>query len=630
MKAQKLVLFLLMSTVVLACAKKEVAIYPPQPSIQKPAVEKEVITEESMVAKAKAALNEQDEESAYKLYEAYLQRFPQGLYVDEVLMQKGAISESTGDLRRALFDYRQLVAQHPRSPWVPDARLKILELLFAQGFYTQVVREADNLLNVTEEPTRRISIYRILGELYLQQSSYLSALRAFAEAFNLAHSEEKEAISLKLEYITERVSIEEIKSAIKDLPHGSTQSDLLYYLGGRLMREEQYSQALETFNQFVEAYPNHPQAPVALETVSDLKNMMVAEDTIGCLLPLSGPYATFGTRALEGVELALHQFTADSRRPPVRIIVKDTGGDVDQAEEAFSMLADAGVTSIIGPMVTAEGIAPKAQALGIPLVSLTQKETITKNGDYVFRNFITPANQTKALVTYCVKKLGIKRFAILYPSDKYGITFMHQFWDQVLAHGGEVAHIEAYDIEQTDFAVAIKKLTSNSSGSKSTKDLSTQNFEAIFIPDGVERTGLLAPQLTYHDIEKVYLLGTNLWFSKQLVDMARQFVQGCIFPVGFYPDAASWRVTGFVEEFSSVFGKKPGFIEAVAYDTAMMLFDVIAREKGVTRDHMRDQLLKMNNFPGVTGNTSFTPDGDVEKQMLLLTIKGNQFVELSP
>ena len=78
--------------------------------------------------------------------------------------------------------------------------------------------------------------------------------------------------------------------------------------------------------------------------------------------------------------------------------------------------------SIIGPMVTAEGIAPKAQELGIPIVTLTQKESIPQKGDYIFRNFITPVNQTRTLVAYGTRTLGIKRYAILYPSDKYGIN----------------------------------------------------------------------------------------------------------------------------------------------------------------------------------------------------------------
>ena len=79
-------------------------------------------------------------------------------------------------------------------------------------------------------------------------------------------------------------------------------------------------------------------------------------------------------------------------------------------------------------------------------------------GDYVFRNFITPGMQVKTLVSYAIKKLQLKRFAILYPDENYGKTFMNLFWDEVIALGGKVVGAEPYNINHTDFADPIKKL----------------------------------------------------------------------------------------------------------------------------------------------------------------------------
>lgn len=626
MKKYCIVYCLMVVCLICACVKKEVAVdvaghLPEIPS---------VITEESLLADARAALGAQEDHKAYALYETYLKQFPQGAYVDEVLMQKGVIAQTRDDLDLALFDFRQLVNQYPQSPWVPDAQQKILEILFAQREYERVIEQADGALMVANENFRRVNIFRLLGDTYMLQAAYRAAVRAYAGAYDLAEGEAKESIAQKLEYAADQVPSADLQATVDDLAHGAAQGDLLFLTGRRLMDEGNYSDALTVFNEFIDSYPEHPQNFIALKTVDDLRNMTVERDTIGCLFPLSGPYAQFGAQALEGVELAQHQFSAGSGMQPVRIIVKDTGGDPHQALNAFHELAEAGVTAIIGPMVTADKVAPNAQRLGIPLMTLTQKEEIPQTGDYIFRNFITPRTQTDALVTYAMDHLGVKRFAVLYPSEKYGVAFMHHFWDQVLAHGGVVTRIEAYGPDQTDFGGAIKKLLTHAKKSGSTKGRADVDFEAIFIPDGPEKAGLVIPQLTYHDIEGVYLLGTNLWYSPQLVDMARQFVQGSILPVGFFPDAASWRITGFVDEFEAVFGKKPGFLEAIAYDTAMILFGIINRSEAANRNLIRDELLQLTDYPGVTGNTTFQTDGDVKKKMMMLTIKGNQFLELKP
>jgi ABC-type branched-subunit amino acid transport system substrate-binding protein len=616
--------YLIVLSLLFACALNKVE---QEPAMRQPA-KPEVITEESILARANHALATQDDLQAYRLYEEYLVQFPKGAKVDEVLMQKGVIAETRGELERALIDFSYLCTEYPESPWAMDAHQKILEILFKQRKYDRVIQQADEALSVVKENAIRAKIYWILGETHMLRAAYVGAVKAYAEAYNLGQGDFKNDIALKLGAASDRLDTVYLRSTLDDLAEGPARGELLFILGNRLMVEEQYPDALRVFTEFVELYPDSLQNSMAHKNIADLGQMAVNRDTIGCLFPLSGPYSQFGSRALNGVELALHQFSAASLDPSVRIIVKDTGADPEKALSAFQELVDADVKAIIGPMVTAEAVAEKAQELGIPLIALTQKENIPQIGDYIFRNYITPQIQTEAIVYFAVHKLGINRFAILYPSDKYGITFMHQFWDRVLAHGGELTRMAAYDPEKTDFAEAIKKLIGSYEPPNGDEARPVIDFEAIFIPDAPEKAGLVIPQIAYHDIEGVYLFGTNLWYSQRLVEMAQQFLQGSILPVGFFPEASSWRVVGFVDEFMAVFGEKPGFIEAVAYDTAKILFEIITRSETSYRSLVRDELLQLLAYPGVSGITTFQSDGDVEKKLYLLSVKGDQFIEL--
>ena len=154
------------------------------------------------------------------------------------------------------------------------------------------------------------------------------------------------------------------------------------------------------------------------------------------------------------------------------------------------------------------------------------------------------------------------------------------------------------------------------------------DFDAIFIPDSPGKTGLIVPQLAYFDIKDVYLLGTNLWHSDALIKIADQYVQGAIIPDGYFGESDSPVVQKFTADFEETFQEKPDYIEAVVFDSAMMLFHAVSRPYIRYRTEIRDELLALDNFPGVTGLTRFDENGEVVKKLHLLRIKGKRFVEL--
>ena len=590
----------------------------------------EPATAESLLTAAHAALEKQDDRKAFRLFGDYLTRFPRDARVAEALMQRGMLAESFGDAAGAIDAYQRIISESPHSVWAGDSYMKMLTLLAAEQDFDRIIDTAPDALDAIKTVPERAQIYRLLGNAYLARAMNSDAAVAYAEAYNLSPDAERPEMEEALETAVAPLSLADLEGLTERLDSGPARGSLLFLLGNRLMVAEEYVDARRILSEFSDRFPDDPRAISARETIADIEEMTLTRKTIGCLFPLSGPYAQFGLQALNGVEYALNQFTAGAGNPSVRIIVKDTGADPEKAVAAFQALADADVSAIIGPMVTAAIVAEKAQELGIPMIAMTQKEGIPQTGDYVFRNFITPRIQTAALAGYAINTLGIHRFAVLYPAEKYGITFMHEFWDQVAAYGGKLTQIEAYTPDQTDFADAIKKLIKQYKKGKNKDTRAVVDFDAIFIPDGSERAGLLIPQLAYQDIRDIYLLGTNLWYSPALIDMARSFVQGSILPVGFFPESAMPAVAGFAVGFENDFGKKPGFIEAVAYDTAMILFQVTNRPGMTYRSDVRDALLAVSAYPGLTGTTTFLPDGDVDKKIQLLEIKGDQFLEVTP
>jgi hypothetical protein len=60
----------------------------------------------------------------------------------------------------------------------------------------------------------------------------------------------------------------------------------------------------------------------------------------------------------------------------------------------------------------------------------------------------------------------------------------------------------------------------------------------------------------------------------------------------------------------------------------MMLFEIVTRPDIRSRNAIKNELLNLRDFQGVTGLTSFDVNGEVKKQLSLLRIKGSKFLEL--
>jgi ABC-type branched-subunit amino acid transport system substrate-binding protein len=330
----------------------------------------------------------------------------------------------------------------------------------------------------------------------------------------------------------------------------------------------------------------------------------------------------------------------------LRLIVRDTQSDAKTIDFIVKELDDQGVALIIGPMATSESAAVEAQEREIPIITLTQKRGITEAGEYVFRNFLTPDLQIEALVSCAIERFGVKRFAILYPDENYGRTFMNMFREKAEYYGAGIVYIESYSPDQTDFSANIKRLARipenqinkisaphRRHAKKGNRQLRENrimlDFDAIFIPDESSKVVLIAPQLAYWDVNEVLLIGTNLWHSNNLIKFAQDYVQNAILTDAFYPKSTKKAVQIFIRSFEKLYGRSAGFIEGLAYDTAMIAFQTAADQKIQSRKDLKDKLLKTPYYEGVTGLTSFNSSGDVNKELYVLQVSGGRFIEVN-
>lgn len=604
-------------------------------------------------------------DEALTLYNEYVSQYAEGSLAAAALMKIGYIRAVNGEYDAARAAYRRVASDYPASSFVQDALVEVLATYYQQGRYRDVIQHAPDMLQQMDSELHIFKTYALIGDAYMALNAPIDALDYYVRAQESATELEQEAIRSKLKEAIAQLDTADI-AILVDHPDDSLPMEfLLYQLGLDYALAEQYDAALVALNAFIDRFPAGEDRILVDSLIDEIKkNVVFNHDTIGVLLPLSGSYESFGQRALRGIELALVQFSAQSGNPPINVIVKDTAADPAKTVQAMEELNQNQVAAILGPIVNSEIAAREAQKMGIPIITFTQKDNIPEIGDKVFRNFITPKMQVEAIASFTVENLGLYRYAILYPDETYGLTFMNLFWDELIELGGTVVGVEAYKPQSTDFTDPIKKLVglyyeipedlkpesvptgagddADASQSTDEKDPGAAedkaqddepqpivDFDAVFIPDSPGKAGLIVPQLAYFDVRDVYMLGTNLWHSGALIEIADQYVQGAIMPDGYFSESDSPIVQNFIRTFENTYQEKPDYIEAVVFDSALILFNAVSRPHIQYRNDIRDELLGMDEFPGVTGATRFDENGEAVKKLHLLRIKGRRFVELN-
>jgi len=632
-----------------------------------------------------------DMDQALAYYSRYLTRFPEGQQAEDALNRVAAIYIQQGEYDPAQAFYQRLVTQFPQSELADEARLAIIDLLILSNRPGDAIDQAQQMLGRDLDMQTRRQLWQRLADQYQSDGSLVNATVYAYMLYRSGPENEKEQWAIQLIEAIEGLNADDIDALWDRLDDDLVRAHLMYRYAVVQVIMENYDDALEALTALQEVYPEHIHAAEAAQLIDTLgRRLSFLPQTIGCLLPLSGPYKLYGQRALNGIELALSLMQSGEQQLPVKLVIKDSASEDGRAVAAVRALAEEQVGAIIGPIITAPAAAREAQKLHIPMVTFTQKPEITAIGDYIFRHFITPQGQVKALVDYFVNGVGLRDFAILYPQETYGQTFMTLFWDEVIRQGGRLVGVEAYEPQQTDFAATIQKLVGtyyplpvtlqarsviqveeDPYFRKQSGDLSRLedvlpdpvtrltglffqdpdqarvkgpaigraqqqeedsesiiDFDVLFIPDAPKTAGLILPQLAFHDIRDIYLVGTNLWHSQQLITMARDYAQNAVMADGFFVESQSQTVNRFIETYRKIYDSDPGIIEAFAFDTAWLMFKLMAQSDVQFRHTLRDTLRQVLEVDGVTGPTVFSENGEAIKHLTLLRVKGGRFIEV--
>lgn len=608
------------------------------------------------------AMEAGDNKKALARFKKVIATAPESDLADDANMMSAQIFEKQQLWKDALQSYLSVARGEMETPYETEALLRAarIHVRFSQ------FREALDLTRAIARssnatPAQKYEASELQGEILLSENRVLDALELYVELYNQAtDASRKEKYRLAAQDLLDtRLNEEQLTEVADRSSYGFLRPTAKYRIGLSLAEQKQLARARSSFQDVVALAPGTELAERATTLITQIDaRSRVNPRTVGAILPLSGRQQAVGYRALRGLQLGLGIYSPNKKTSGFRLAVIDSEGNPDIARRAVERLVvEDNAVAMVGGLLsrTAGSETSKAQEFGMPTIVLGQKAGLTESGEFIFRNALTSQMQAEHLAYVAIERLGLKRFAILFPNDPYGTEFANFFWDAVKLRGGSVNAAQPYDPKETDFRGHVQRMVGNYYVEDRSEEYRIRyrqyleknprrsarqsqatpeeilppivDFDALFIPDSARAAGQIAPMLAYNDVDNVRLLGTNLWNNASFVSRGQKFVENAIIVDGLYTGDRSFASSDFVKAYKDVFGEEPGMIEAQAYDTGLLLRQLIAGG-ATTRTELQEKLTSVKGFPGAFGALDMSPTRELKRPISVLTVKEGKLVPL--
>lgn len=348
---------------------------------------------------------------------------------------------------------------------------------------------------------------------------------------------------------------------------------------------------------------------------------------IACASPFTGPAAAYGDNVKAGVTMKVEEVNAAGgiNGDQVEVVWMDELCDPKEAATVSTKIArDKEIIGIVGHLCSSAHLAalPTYVRQGIATISPTATNvTISdlnkdrKKRVWSFRDVYRDDFQGAFLARYAKEALGLKKVAVFYENNDYGIGLKDAFVAKAKELGMAVVGEEAYVKGTADFTPQLTKLKSGSP-------------EGIFISGYYNEGALIATQAKKLGMD-VLKFGADGLDNADYIKLAGPASEGTYLTTPFLADAANDIGKKFMKDFEARFKRGVDYMSVNAYDAAGILLQAIEKA-GADRAKVREYMANMNSpekgYMGASGLTYFNEHGDAQKPAFVKMVKGGKFV----
>lgn len=342
--------------------------------------------------------------------------------------------------------------------------------------------------------------------------------------------------------------------------------------------------------------------------------------TLGAVLPLSGPYAPWGMRSQQGIEIAVAGVNdrGGIAGRKVEALYRDSQGDPHLAMAALADLVQLRVPAVVGDIFSPPTLAMARFAEMKQTVLITPAATapeVAHAGRYTFQVWPPNRLQAEAAAEWVLRK-GWSKAGLLVIQNAHGDTLAGFLRNRFEAMGGTIVVAEAYPPDHHDFRPLLLRVR------RARPDV------VFLLGDPFEVATALRQAKELGMTSK--FVAAEVLASEQLLAAAGPAAEGLVWPVstGFDPAAPTPPQTAFITRYRNRFGQEPEEISAYSHDAAMVLLKAL--EAGArTGEEIRSFLAGGREMTGVTGRIIFDRNGDaIGRPVVFRAAQGGRVVHL--
>ena len=352
-----------------------------------------------------------------------------------------------------------------------------------------------------------------------------------------------------------------------------------------------------------------------------------ATDTIkiGINAPITGDIPKVG----EGTKFAAQMWLADikaagglkvgEKRYQVELIVEDNEAKAVSAVKVNTkMITEDEVLAIVGPQASKQAVPAGEVANNYKTPMITPWSTnpdSTKDRPYVFRGCFLDPFQGPVLANFIKEEFGFTKAAVLYDvaSDypKGLAEFFKEAWEGL--HGpGSVVAFESFTTKDADFSSQLTKIIRSGA-------------EVLFTPQYYNEVALIVQQAHELGWNKP-IVGSDSWGSAETVALCGADCYGLFFSTHYAAAGATGSTKAFIDRYTKEHGYVPDDVAALTWDSLRIVQEAIQACGTITgnlekdRRCVRDAMAQIKKFNGITGQMTFTEDGDPVKCAVIVRI----------
>jgi branched-chain amino acid transport system substrate-binding protein len=346
---------------------------------------------------------------------------------------------------------------------------------------------------------------------------------------------------------------------------------------------------------------------------------------VGINAPLTGDIPKVG----EGTKYAAQMWLEDinkagglevgGKKYKVELVIEDNESKSDSAVKANTkMITQDDVLVIVGPQSSAQAVPAGEVANNYKTTMISPWSTnpaTTLDRPYVFRGCFLDPFQGPVVANFIAEEFGFTKAAVLYDvASDYPKGLAEVFkaaWEKKNGAGSVVAY-ESFTTKDTDFSSQLTKIIRSGA-------------QVLFTPQYYNEVPLIVKQAK--DLGwKGPIVGSDSWGSAETVELCGEPCYGLFFSSHYAAAGAKGATKAFIDRYNTAHGYIPDDVAALTWDALRLAQQAIENVSALTgkietdRTAVRDALAKIKDFSGITGNMTFTEEGDPIKCAVIVKI----------